>query len=343
VALKILVVGPDKIFSIENFYVRYLRELGVEVTNYPSQNIFYEYYRKTLFNKIFYRAGMSGIYGRINRGLLQLVESQRPDAIWIFKGMEIFPETLIHLRKSGIKLINYNPDNPFIFSGRGSGNENITKSIELYDLHFSYNTSVIRKLEKDYAAKTALLPFGFDLPDSLFDSCQLVPEIPAVCFIGNPDSERSAFIDRIAGAGVPVTVFGHGWNRSLKNRKIDIREAVYGEQQWMALRQYRVQLNLMRPHNTDSHNMRTFEIPGVAGIMLAPATPEHTSFFENRSEAFFFRSFNDCIDQIKNILVLPQSAAGDVRRAARARSLSSGYTYKDRAALALNGISKLFV
>ena len=49
---------------------------------------------------------------------------------------------------------------------------------------------------------------------------------------------------------------------------------------WKVLRKYRVQLNLMRPHNLDSHNMRSIEVPAVGGIGLFPDTPDHERFFE---------------------------------------------------------------
>ena len=85
--------------------------------------------------------------------------------------MEITPDSLEWAKKKKIKLVNYNPDNPFIFSGRGSGNSNVTNSISLYDLHFTYNLSVKEKLEKEFQSKDCFLPFGFDLDDQLFEIC----------------------------------------------------------------------------------------------------------------------------------------------------------------------------
>ena len=43
----------------------------------------------------------------------------------------------------------------------------------------------------------------------------------------------------------------------------------------------------MRIHNPDSHNMRSFEVPGVGGIMVAPDTKEHRIFFEVGKEIFY--------------------------------------------------------
>jgi hypothetical protein len=75
--------------------------------------------------------------------------------------MEIFPESLQWAKQKGIKLVSFNPDNPFIFTGKGSGNSNVTQSIPLYDLHFTYNHEIEQQLREKYRSKIAYLPFGF--------------------------------------------------------------------------------------------------------------------------------------------------------------------------------------
>src|ERR1700760_2255269 len=124
--MKILVVGSDKVYAIENLYVRHLRAIGEEVIHFPAQSVFYDHYNKSILNKILFKAGISGIYKEINRQLIDVIGTSKPDIIWIFKGMEIFPDTLQWVRSRGIKLANYNPDNPFVFTGKGSGNKNVT-------------------------------------------------------------------------------------------------------------------------------------------------------------------------------------------------------------------------
>ena len=42
--MKVLIIGSDKVFSIENFYVKYLKELGVNLKHFTAQAIFYDYY-----------------------------------------------------------------------------------------------------------------------------------------------------------------------------------------------------------------------------------------------------------------------------------------------------------
>jgi len=91
--MKILVTGSDKVYAIEKLYIRYLTEIGEDVELFPAQSIFYDYYGRSIGNKLMYRLGLSGILKQINAQLKKKIEGWSPDVIWAFKGMEIFPET----------------------------------------------------------------------------------------------------------------------------------------------------------------------------------------------------------------------------------------------------------
>ncbi|MBS1557209.1 MAG: glycosyltransferase [Bacteroidetes bacterium] len=341
--MKILVTGSDKIYAIENYYAKYFRAFGHEVIHFPAQRLFLDEYTSSFYKKLRFKLYNNSIYSKINTDLIKSLKEQSslPDVAIVFKGMEIFPDTLKIIKDQGIKLVNYNPDNPFLFSGKGSGNANITKSISLYDFHFTYNLSVKKRLEEEYRAKTAWLPFGFDLTDEQFSECVKEEEIVKVCFVGNPDKERAAFINALAEMKVQIVVYGHHWKKFIDHPGVEIQDAVYAGEQWKTLRRYRVQLNLMRPHNPDSHNMRTFEVPGVGGIMLAPDTLEHRTFFEEGKEVFLFNDVNECVDKINSLLRLTVSQANEIRKNARARSIASGYTYRDRSLHVANVLRSL--
>ena len=339
--MRILITGSDKAHAIESLYARYMKEQGAAIFFFPATSIFYNYYYKNIFNKLTYRAGISGVLGKINAAFINLVETCKPDVIWIFKGMEFFPETLQLVKRKGIKLVNYNPDNPFIFSGKGSGNSNITNSVALYQLHFTYNLATQQKLQQEYNANTSFLPFGFDVRDELYSECLALPETMKACFLGNPDIQRASFIKELASTGISIDVYGNDWSKFVTHKNIQVFPPVYNDQFWKVLRKYRVQINLMRIHNEDSHNMRTFEIPGIGGIMVAPETTEHTLFFDNKKEAFFFRDVNACSTIIRDLLRADTIDANIIRDNARHKSVTAGYTYKERSEFALRRISQL--
>jgi spore maturation protein CgeB len=81
--------------------------------------------------------------------------------------------------------------------------------------------------------------------------------------------------------------------------------------------------------------MRSFEVPGIGGIMLAPATTEHLMFFRDGEEAYLFSDIKDCIQKAQHILALGREEAGRIRENARYRSLADGYTYRQRVKRAL--------
>ncbi|MCZ2223422.1 MAG: glycosyltransferase [Chitinophagales bacterium] len=257
--------------------------------------------------------------------------------------MEVFPETINLAKKLGIKTVNYNPDNPFIFSGRGSGNKNITNSIALYDLHFTYDTTIKQRIEIEYSIPCKILPFGFDIDENLYKECLQEDEVIKVCFLGNPDKQRATFINSLLDKGVQIDLYGNSWNKFIHSTNATIFDAVYGKDFWKILRKYRVQLNIMRVHNPTSHNMRSFEIPSIGGVMLAPDTEDHRTYFTPNEEIFLYKSIDECVEKIRTILNTSVQDINIVRDKARAKSISLGYSYKDRAAYivdVLKGMNK---
>lgn len=339
--MKILLVGSDKVFAIENFFARHLRSLGVDVYHFAAQSTFFDYYQKNILNKIVYRSGFSDLYRRINNEFRRIIETYKPDVIWVFKGMEIYPESLILAKSKGIFLTNYNPDNPFIFSGRGSGNYNITNSIKLYDLHLTYHSGVQKKIIEEYHIPAQILPFGFEVDEKLYLEISQQEKTLRTCFLGNPDADRISFIKQLADEGVMIDVHGNKWSSFVKHKNIQSFDPVYARGYWQQLNKYRVQLNLMRLHNPDTHNMRTFEIPGIGGIQLAPKTQDHCTYFTPGKEIFIYNSLEECVQQISAIQAMTEAECSYFRNQARIRSVSSGYSYKDRAKEALEYIKPL--
>jgi len=339
--MKLFIVGSDKVYAIENFYVKYLREAGVDVFHFPAQSYFYDFYHWNVSHKIIFKLGLSGIFKQINNRLKEEATRFAPDVIWVFKGMEILPATLQWAKKRGIKLVNFNGDNPFLFSGKGSGNKNVSRSIRFFDLHLTYNTEVQKEMEETWQILTGILPFGFNIEDALFEKCCQQTEIVKACFLGNPDNYRGTFLQELAGRGVQIDLYGNNWDRFVSHPNIQVFQPVYGDDFWLTLRRYRLQLNIMRPHNPNTHNMRSFEIPGVGGIQLAPATNDHQLYFEPGVDIYLYQDLDDCVSAAKKILALPQNEADAIRQNARDRSLRCGYSYRDRATQALRQIEHI--
>ena len=136
---------------------------------------------------------------------------------------------------------------------------------------------------------------------------------------------------------IQLTVFGHGWDSKIKGfSNCEIFDAVYHEKMWENMHRYRIQLNIFREHNAGSHNMRTFEIPAIGGIQLAPDTIEHRAFFEPGKEIFLYRGIEESISQINTLLAINLDKAKVLRLAARNRIIKSNYSYKERSRSIVN-------
>lgn len=329
--MKVLLVGSDKKYAIEHYYIRHLADQNIDIKLFPANRIYQDYYHSSFWNKIVCRLGLSQVLNRINRSLLHEVRLFKPDILWVFKGMELRPSILKIIKDQGIKLVNYNPDHPYIFTGRGSGNKNVSQSVDLYDLYFTYSSDIKKQIQSRYKVETKVLPFGFEVSESVIHLCKNQDEIVKLCFIGNPDPQRVAFLEKLAAEGVSMDLYGHGWKEHLKHPYIEVHEALYQEEFWKTIYRYRIQLNLMRIHNETSHNMRSFEVPGVGGLLLAPDTLDHRTFFESGKEIFLFKDLEECVQRIKYLLSMTKEESGRIRNAAYEKSRAAGYRYKDRA------------
>ena len=332
--MKILILGANKEHNLEYLYAKHLNSFeNVSCKILPSYNDFADIIQKSILNKIINRINVNFLLQEVNKKIIHHAQQNPVDIIWVFKGMEVLPTTIETLKNMGCTLINYNPDHPFIFSGIGSGNKNVTNSFSLFDYHITYNTSLKEKIEQNFGIPTFLLPFGFELEDELYKNVSKLEEINKVCFIGNPDNTRVQFINYLVEHNVHLDLYGHGWESKIKNKeKCQIFDAVYHDEYWKIIRRYRVQLNIFRQHNTGSHNMRTFEIPAVGGIQLAPDTVENRLFFEDQKDIFLYTSMQDCVSKIIELQNLNDNQVEAIRKAARQKSISSNYDYANRAA-----------
>ena len=328
--MKLLLVGSNKEWAIENAYLDAFSKLcDAKLNNMHGR--FIDFYKKSILNKILFRCGFSSIYKQLNQSLLEDVDNFQPDAILVFKGMEIFPQTLEKLKDKKILLYNYNPDHPFRFHSKGSGNQNVKDSIHLYDHHFCYSKTILEELKTTYKIKSgSWLPFGY--VEARMPKNQENEFIRKVCFIGNPDKERMDIISKICQAGIPIDVYGVGWKQHLpKDEKVGVFGPIYNDDFYRIAPSYAAQLNFFRPHNKNSHNMRTFEMPSLGCIMLAPKSREHELLFEHRKEAFFFSSIDELINLSKEILAMDEKQLDTVKYNAYQRSINEDYSYKARA------------
>ena len=130
---KILIIGSQEKFSLENMYSRGFRELNHRVYSYHAydirKNIFYRFFWKYLKSLIFF-------YVRFKIFKFLNLNKNKYDLVIIFKGLFLSKNFFLQLKKTQInaKWINIFPDDPFNTNKyRDISNTNLLETIHFFD------------------------------------------------------------------------------------------------------------------------------------------------------------------------------------------------------------------
>jgi spore maturation protein CgeB len=87
--------------------------------------------------------------------------------------------------------------------------------------------------------------------------------------------------------------------------------------------------------------MRTFEVPGYGGVLIAERTSEQMEYFEENNEAIFFSSAEELGDKMEFLATHPDTAES-IKQAAYQKSISAGYSYDHRSSQLLQCLQNHF-
>ena len=328
---SILILGSFIRGALANQYVRGLKENKWDIYCFEIQEELNKIRQHSVLNKVIHRLHPAYYLRNLNRDVISEVKKIKPKVTLVFKGMELFPGTLEEIKRHTSLLCNYNPDHPFKFYSRGTGNSFVLDGIKYYDLYFSYAKSVCTGLTNGFGVKSHCVPFGFDetLSPSTFKKEDIKDKF---IFVGAWDKERESIFMKLTN--YPVQIYGPKTWMS-KNKKISKNlysgYAVYDKEYYDATFSAKGVFNFLRPQNIveQSHNMRTFEIPGCGGLMITNRTKEQSYFFEENKEAVYFDSMEELKDKLK-FYQDNDALATTIKKNALSRSLSSGYSYLNR-------------
>ena len=65
-------------------------------------------------------------------------------------------------------------------------------------------------------------------------------------------------------------------------------------------------LNILRDQNDHSHNMKTFEIPAMGGLMITKRTKEQKYFFPENKACLMYHDLNELKTKIRKVLKNPK-------------------------------------
>ncbi len=183
---KILFAGNFQYEFREPAMVKALQSLGWEVEKFS----WWDYIPKSICGEIQNKYLFGPVIKKVNEVLIERCNSTKPDVVFIYKGIYVWPQTITRMKSCKRLVVSWNPDNPFghynaDFAKRYKIRENMLlnkimsyerafyfgrlwinfiKTIPLYDVCFVYRRENIRKYQSVGAREVYLMP-SFYVPE----------------------------------------------------------------------------------------------------------------------------------------------------------------------------------
>jgi spore maturation protein CgeB len=263
---------------------------------------------------------------------LEAALAQRPDLLWVDKGIFVLPALLDAARAQGVRwLVHYSPDNYLL---QQNASRHLWRGLARYDVVVTTKRSNTGLLATMGARRVLLSGNAFDPP--MHRPVELAESERAalaadVSFIGRWEPDRERLLDAIAALPIRLRVRGPGWER-VRSRLLRPKcepGAIYGEDYVKAIAAAKVNLGLLSVVAGDAITQRSIEIPACGAFMLAERTGEHRLHFVDGEEAVFFDRSDDLVRKVQQWVAADDERAR-IAAAGRARCLRSGYSYDDR-------------
>lgn len=327
---------------------RTLCELGCEVVEFCQEawlaRAANRRFRRWLTGKAF----RPSVEAEFNRVLRTAIHRTQPDVAWLEWPKMVFPETLVWLRRELPRccFVSFQDDNPFgDRTVEGSSWKTFLSAIPEYHLHFVKRPCDVVELKQRGARQVCLFMHG--VFPNLFSPIPPIT-IPAdrrhdVSFVGTPLDHRVRWVWQLMQRyRIPLHVYGNGWAHSpmFYFRRGQFHRAAVEAEYAQVICGSRVSLGFVSSSNRDEYTMRTFEIPGCKGFLLAERTPIHQELFTEGKEAEYFDSVDECADKIR--FYLQRSCSRDrIAEAGYRRCIESDYSLRRRMSDAIREIETL--
>jgi hypothetical protein len=285
-----------------------------------------------LVRKVVFRLTAGPHVDRLNRDLLRIAETEKPELLWADKLLWMRPRTLDRLRELGVVTVSYMIDNPF-GPRQDPGWRLYMKGIPYYDLHVVQRDKNIQDY-RDRGARdvikiqTAYEPtIHFPPPIGWSDK----DRNREVSFVGTPYDDRAETLTRLSSEfGVVISGSERAWQRALTPDAFGklYREGALHQQQYReAIWRSKINLSFITHSNQDEFVHKSFEIAGCGGFLLAERSAGHMARFKEDEEAVFFTGYEELAQKIRRYL--PDEAARTrIALAGHARAQRDGY-YND--------------
>jgi spore maturation protein CgeB len=336
---KILVIGTTSTGALPESYACAFERLGMEVVRYDFERAILQASRFT-GNRILRRALRPILWNAVNREVSEFAHNVRPALIFGVKCSFLHPETVREIRKSlGVPFVNHYPDHPYM-GVRWNPKEpsalrrDLIEVLRQYSIVFMWERSLVERLRRDNV-EAKYLTFAVDpelcrpRPGSEGLHCEACHTTHEVAFVATYTRFRCAKVAAVHRH--TVAIWGNQWPRKWRTLSGQHRVhcPVWGSAIGDIYARAPVSLNVLNAENLDGPNMRTFEVPGSGGVMLAHYSPAQDEFFPENEAAVYYRTPAEIDDKIEWLLADRELRARIRKNAA---TLAAEQTYDVRAA-----------
>jgi spore maturation protein CgeB len=302
--------------------------------------------KSPLLSKIAFRLAAGPHAQRLNRDLLRLARTEKPDILWADKLLLLQPRTLKAFEKMGIATVSYMIDNPF-GPRRDPGWRLYMKDLPLFDLHIQQRDVSLAHYRQRGARDVMKVLIGFE-PTVHFPSPEPMADSDrdrCVSFVGTPYDDRAEVLTRLAEAGLPVTISGNerAWRRALNPdafaamfRAGELYADAYREAIWRS----KINISFLTKSNQDEYTQKSFEIAGCGGFLLAERSQGHSLKFKEDEEAVFFSTADELIEKVRRYLP-DEAARSRIAAAGHARAMRDGYDSDSQVGMVLARVSQI--
>jgi spore maturation protein CgeB len=292
--MRVLILGEDAPGGLMASYTRGFTDCGADVRTFCLARA-YRRAAPAIRTRVLRRLAEPLLLRAFNDQVALDAGATETDLIVVIKGHRLSPATVDAIREStGALVVNFYPDDPFSSerSNRLAYGPNV---LATYDACFTFARHLMPAYERAGAETVHYLPFARD-PELHAPVAEPSPPAFDVVFVGNLDEDRVRFLDALA-AEYRVAIFGERTaatvSRSRALARATFGPAAYGADLARALASGAISINVMRPQNAQSHNMRSFESPACGAFTLSQRTPELIELFAEGEEIACFESVDD--------------------------------------------------
>lgn len=305
---------------------------GCDVFPFDSDPYFSKPIGKWL-NAIERRVFIGPRFWKSNFDLRMFCRDKMPDVVWIDKGFWVWPATLRDLRENGAFLVHHNTDSlsPDLWHTK-LAYLLMRRTLPLFDLYFTTNIQDYSALSRKETPHTELTFLGYDhwrfdnSPPPISLREQLENEL---LFIGHYEPRTEDCILALVEAGLPVTVYGEGWERANGRDKLHGRvkfRTLNNEEYLYAMKFAKIGLCFVSELNGNQTAGRSFEIPACGTFLLAMRTKQHMACYVEGKEAEFFVSHQELVQKARYYLEHDDQRK-EIARRGHQRCITSDYSW----------------